>query len=680
MLITKVILQDYGVYRGRNEFDFAPTRNKPIVLVGGTNGAGKTTLFESITLCLYGISTMEKRCTKKTYEQFLHRKIHRYLKSATTADHAAITVQFKFFHNGQETEYSVERSWNKEDGRINEHLNIQKRHQNQKKFSPLETVEKSYWQSFIEDLIPRGIVNLFFFDGEKIVEIAKEGTEDVTIRESFKALLGIELVEQLYTDLQVNLTRNLTGGAKALREDFEKYKAEKDESMNTTEKLKERLAQKQTEMDSLRMETDNMESKISKIGGKFASERDSIKSKLASERLAYESIRERLAGLCSGVLPFSMIPEHLGELEQYLREDDSVQQHIAQCKILDIKFKKIMDRISKPDFSKACKIDKQKMSLVIGEFSKILDEEKKTSKPPADLMFGFSYRQAGRIADVIKEANNTALKNLKKDTQKIIQVGEDIAQLEAAIANAPDDDEIGPLMSEIGNLHSQAGTLQAEMDHIEERISSNQSLRNHLDTKLRDIVSHIYKNEKTKQHADMTQNVQNVLEEFIKELKTRKIRLLEQYLLDALYALLHKKDFIKKVKINPDTFEVELFRSNHIVLPKDMLSEGEKQMFAISVLWALAKTSGRPLPFMIDTPLARLDEGHRSNVVEKFLPSASHQILVFSTDTEIENKEYQKLTPHLARAYAMEYQDDTGSTKRHDGYFWNREGKKIVAV
>ena len=178
--MTKVILQDYGVYRGKNEFDFACTQTKPIVLVGGTNGAGKTTLFESIALCLYGISAMGKRGTKKTYNKFLARKIHRYLKSATPADHASVVVQFKFFHNGQEMEYRVKRSWRNEGGMVEEQLDIKKRSLAQKEFGPLETMEKSHWQSFIEDLIPRGIIRLFFFDGEKIVGIAKEGTEDAT--------------------------------------------------------------------------------------------------------------------------------------------------------------------------------------------------------------------------------------------------------------------------------------------------------------------------------------------------------------------------------------------------------------------------------------------------------------------------------------------------------------------
>ena len=94
LLLTEITLQDYSVYKGKNTFDFTCSPDKPIIVIGGENGAGKTTLFESIMLCLYGISIMGKQCTRSTYEKFLSRKIHRYLKSSTSADHALITVKF----------------------------------------------------------------------------------------------------------------------------------------------------------------------------------------------------------------------------------------------------------------------------------------------------------------------------------------------------------------------------------------------------------------------------------------------------------------------------------------------------------------------------------------------------------------------------------------------------------
>ena len=104
-------------------------------------------------------------------------------------------------------------------------------------------------------------------------------------------------------------------------------------------------------------------------------------------------------------------------------------------------------------------------------------------------------------------------------------------------------------------------------------------------------------------------------------------------------------------------------------------------MFATAVLWALAKTSGKPLPFIIDTPLARLDVEHRQNLIEKFFPIASHQVIIFSTDAEIDYQNYMKLLPYISTSYAMEYLQGKGKTKKHDEqYFWNEKGEKIIAV
>jgi DNA sulfur modification protein DndD len=114
--------------------------------------------------------------------------------------------------------------------------------------------------------------------------------------------------------------------------------------------------------------------------------------------------------------------------------------------------------------------------------------------------------------------------------------------------------------------------------------------------------------------------------------------------------------------------------------PKDLLSKGEKQMYATAVLLALAKTSGKPLPFMIDTPLARLDVGHRDNLIDKFFPFASHQVVIFSTDSEIDEKYYSKMKPYISRSYAMEYMPGEGKTIQNQGYFWNDKGEKVIAV
>ena len=148
MLVTRVVLKNYGVYRDQHEFNFKTEPNKPIILIGGTNGGGKTTLFESILLCFYGQAFFNKKSTRKSYETFLSHKIHRYIGTPVSANNASIIVDFKFYHDAKEQEYSVDRSWRNEDGKIIESLTIQRDGEK------LDFVDESQWQLFIEELIP----------------------------------------------------------------------------------------------------------------------------------------------------------------------------------------------------------------------------------------------------------------------------------------------------------------------------------------------------------------------------------------------------------------------------------------------------------------------------------------------------------------------------------------------
>jgi len=201
-----------------------------------------------------------------------------------------------------------------------------------------------------------------------------------------------------------------------------------------------------------------------------------------------------------------------------------------------------------------------------------------------------------------------------------------------------------------------------------------------LNVKIRNILSDRYKNKNAEVQVELTMQVQKVLDEYVDKLKIKKIQLLEKYLLEEIQRLMHKENLITKVKVQKETFDIILYDRNGNSIPNDLLSKGEKQMFATAVLLALAKTSGKPLPFMIDTPLARLDVGHRDNLIEKFFPYASHQVVIFSTDSEIDQNYYSKMKPYITRSYAMEYLPGKGKTQQHSTYFWDENGVKTIAV
>ena len=161
-----------------------------------------------------------------------------------------------------------------------------------------------------------------------------------------------------------------------------------------------------------------------------------------------------------------------------------------------------------------------------------------------------------------------------------------------------------------------------------------------------------------------------VMQEFLARATERKIDRLSDLITESFRFLLRKQTMVERIHIDPSTFAITLYNEAGHALPKERLSEGEKQIFAISVLWGLARASAHPLPAIIDTPMARLDAAHRRHLVERYFPHASHQVLILSTDTEVDRHYYQALQPHIARAYHLCYDEDTRATHGEEGYFW----------
>ena len=668
MLFSKIILENYGVYKDRQIFDFTSSSEKPIILCGGTNGAGKTTLFNSIMLCLYGQDSFEKRTTKKDYEEFLKRKIHRYLGSKTVADFAAITIEFEYYHQGKVENYSVSRLWKNDDGKIIENFSIKKNGEK------LDSIDESQWHQFIRELLPRGVARLFFFDGEKIVKIAKEGNEDIEIKSSFDMLLGLDLVEQLKSDLEINLMRNMKGGAKEIQEKKDELDTELGQLEKNISDLMIKRERKTVELDEIQKIVDEYEEKISRLGGGYATQRHELQNKESVLKEKTVNIEENIREICLDALPFSMIPKQLEELVEQINQDQEITKNQFEKQSLEKNLSQVSKEINEDEFWNDFKADsnlKKEISSKIEELfqEKISSKSSEIQNPIIDL----SPNDTVKILDTIKNIDTVLLSKLENHTIEYNKITEELQKIETALNNAPNDDEIGPLIAKLNSEHEKIGVIKTEFDHLDQKIHEQTSLIGLKKSALRQIVDEKYKQKASETNLQVTRDVQNVLDLYSSKLREKKLQLLEQYLIEAIQVLIHKEDFVEKVAIDKKTFAMTLYRKNNQEMLKDELSEGEKQMFATAVLWALAKTSGRPLPFMIDTPLARLDVEHRGKLVETFFPSASHQVVIFSTDAEIDEKYYAQLKPFISKSYLMKYDSGSGSAKVEEGFFWEQK-------
>jgi DNA sulfur modification protein DndD len=138
----------------------------------------------------------------------------------------------------------------------------------------------------------------------------------------------------------------------------------------------------------------------------------------------------------------------------------------------------------------------------------------------------------------------------------------------------------------------------------------------------------------------------------------------------ACFQSLHrKKDLNLRFNIQSSDFSLHIITSDGQEMPSSKLSAGERQLLAVAILWALAKSSGKTLPTVIDTPLGRLDGPHREKLIKNYFPMASSQVLIFSTDEEVNEKYYKALKPHISAEYKINYDEKSQSSSFEEGYF-----------
>ena len=659
VLIKKIELVNYGAYGGRNTIELASTGEKPIILIGGTNGAGKTTLFESVMLCLYGIASLDGHRTKKDYEAYLAKRVHRE-DGMASREGASVSVTFQIARAGKVEEYVVSRSW----GMRGESELLAMRIADEKNTVDKRMDERS-WQTFIDGLIPRGIAKMFFFDGERIVRMIEDG-ESAIIKSSFDTLLGLDIVNKLRRDLDVNMMREMRGDDAHVKDEFERLTKEKEETNEQIRALTESRAAKMSELDIARRTATEVEDAISSLGGGFAAKRAETKIRHENAIKSHDQVSARLREACAGSLPFALIPEETAKVEAQIQEDRKIAMRAHGTSAIVEAVEKTKTRLNSDDLWEGIANHSMIRSKMIPRIIATLESAKAYAEGSG--MFNFSHEQEEDILATIRDANGAASLAFKVGAKDLNRIEEEIQGAELALVSTPDDDEIGPHITKLKDVQKEIGTIEFEIKHIDEELSSRRAWLIHIQVKTRGVLAKIYKDENSDSKVRLTQAIQMALKDYAQHLIERKISILESNLRQSLSMLMHKKELIDHVKMDRKTYGITLYKNDGAAVPKDTLSKGEQQMFTTAVLWALARTSGRPLPFMIDTPLARLDVEHRVNMIKKFFPVASHQMIIFSTDAEIGVSYYRMLDRYISKTYALEHNDTRSRTTIRENY------------
>ena len=662
MLLEKLSICNYGVYKDINTFDLLTSPEKPLIVIGGFNGAGKTTILESMMVALYGRTYFGIKKPKKEYLEYILDKIHRSDKGR--ANSAFIEIAFRFYHNGSEYQYVVKRSWLVEGSTVSESFSVYKNNE------LMYDIDESQWQYFIEGLLPLGIAKLFFFDGEKIVRVTEANSQyNKEIKTSIETLIGADIIKQLQSDLNLYILRKSGSKDNGIIKEYEQLRGEKDSLSMEINSLKMDRELKNQEIDILNGKISNKESTISNIGGGYASLRSQL---LTQKDMLNEKIKEQTRHIqdqVSNEVPFLLLPSLLNNIKKRIESDIKIQNKIFTTLALEQLSSQIKKALNDPKiWPPNTDIDKilNKIISVINNNNNLDNEKAFFDLSPDDQKTVIS------LIDKISH-NYESFFNLIDDYEKTIKRTEKIEQ---DISNIPRDDELGPHITEINMLYQDLGLLNGEVNYIDQQISSKLSYKKILQNKLRTILSTINNEKQTMTGVGLASKMQKALDTYYNNLKESKMKELESHLLDTTKLLLHKKN-ISKIIIDRETFEIYVYEKDNEQIPGDLLSMGERQIIGTALLWAIARTCGRSLPFVIDTPLGRLDGKHLQNLIDHFYPVASHQLILLSTDREIGWKEYQKLSPFLSSSYRITCDESKSITNISLGYFG---GSKIASI
>ena len=660
MILETLSLDNYRVFQGQNEIDLAPRHTgntkKPIILFGGLNGAGKTSILSAIRLVLFGKQSLGHLVTQKTYDAYLASSIHHTEDDLLASFSTRISLTFSYASQGVLKKYKVTRSWVfKTNSTIEEGLTIEE------DGFEMPGLKKDQCQGFLNELIPIGVADLFFFDGEKIAELA-EDTQGSILGDAIKKMLGLDLLETLHGDLGVilrgksknALPSTIKKEITALEEELAGFEATAQEAHNHYEQMNPVVSSAQFDINQLNA------SLLSK-GGAWAETREEETNRLASINAEIAATENVLRDLLSSNYPFAIAADYAKKVLKQLRSEQASKQKSGTADLIQTHLDSLQATLKGL-------LDQENLTLVDKTIRKEFSAH--TSNNEADLIHDISDSALSTIESAINDA-------ISAKAQKVDEVKELLSELRhqqegssTNIARAPVEAVIKPILIEINNKETaKADALKRQTQHLEQYRSS---LRDAISVtrKLDKLTEETRASDGADRSLQYASKARTLLKEFSTEVAKQKVKQLEEAFAESFSRLARKGDMALRAKINHVDFSVKLVSNTERDIDKNELSAGEKQIYAISILEALAKTSGRHLPVIIDTPLGRLDSVHRTHLVNQYFPNASHQVVILSTDTEVDENFYSDLSEHISHAYRLEYSTEKGSTAPVPGYFW----------
>ena len=661
MTLTELELHNFGVYRGLHRIPLAPNSGRPIVLFGGLNGTGKTTLLEGVLLALYGKRTLTTKREGLAYDDYLRRCIHH---SIPASEGASVRLRFTLRVAGEQRAVRISRVWHETSSGMRE---VQEVHEGDPGREFLNSQLTTRWDEHVERIVPLGVAPLFFFDGDRIEGLADLANSGELIRTAVHGLLGLDLIDRLSIDLQLLERRKLARTTNnSVHESLKIAEQLAQRAEHEYMGAQERVRRLETKSERIDTRTNKVDERFKREGGELYTQRAALEDRLSQLRKTVQSLEREMRATATGIAPLLLVQPLL----EHIRAEDLADQNraasVALLKILDQRDRSLMR------FAELTAPSEVGLLRAINDYLEVDRSKRRTDIASAEV-FSLSRDSRSRLSALLDGRLADVREELQSQYTEFGDLFEQIDDTERTIAGIPEEDAIRPLVAQL----RQARSAQTEVKRLlaqarQERdylFRQYEMAKRRLATEHKKAIDQKWRNRGAKRVVTFSRRSRKQLAAFRKQVLIRNLTRIQHLVLESFQQLLRKTGMVQGLEIDPDSLTVTLYGTDGHTLHPDRLSAGERQLLAVSLLWGLARASRRVIPTIVDTPLGRLDSIHRQHLVTRYFPYAAHQVLLLSTDEEIDGTYLDKLSGHIGQSYHLRYDDTRKATTVESGYF-----------
>ena len=691
MIFTRLQIENLASYEGIHVFELSPSSSiRKIVLLGGKNGAGKTTLFQAIRLALYGPQAYGLSSKGRKYTAHLRNLINQKEQHKVSGN-ASVRISLRL-DDGQHPMgvYSIERRWILNESEIEEVILYNflpdGYHMNERQ---LNAAEQDEFEASIHKYLPISLFNFYFFDGENLTDFFKDGKGFKDTLLSLTGLENFDILVRFLRELSLEkvVKKNASAKYKLLKERYFNIKKQQEEVAAKVSLYKEKY-----ESITAKIESDTKS--FFRSGGISEKEEKYLQDVIVKETQRREKKRLELKEFANGSLPILLMKK---QIKKALSKLDYSADNFAKETIFSYFEKSSV----KEDLIKI--IGGQTYDLLLSYFH---DYSKEGPEP-------IFYSLSSLDKEKIREQTSHAF---SLDTGRYIALEEEITsssktqkELRNTLSSASKERTI-MFEKNMRKLNKEQASIHQKLLAEQERYSLISSEYEKIQKDFLSAEKECSRELREKSSKELFFRMYNSFSEYEIHLFREQVHYLREAFLKLFNSIINKKNLISGLEIDNE-LRVYPYRKTtcstksmrHILdeigknefirvygqlafdelqdeelkekaelslkMDENLFSKGEWQVYLMCLYGALSSLGERPMPFVIDTPFGRIDTQHRKSLIENLMIKLHGQVIVLSTDEEINQLTLNILKPYLARTYTLVNNGVNGTTLRENEYF-----------